>query len=1383
VQFSQPRIALVSNVTGRFAEDEVCSPAYWRRHLREPVRFADSIATLERDGYRVFVEVGPAPTLLGMAQKCPVTPESFWIGSLRKGRDDVAVLLESLGQLHVHGQPVRWIALLGDDAVRRRVTLPSYPFQRDSYWHPLERQENGASLTPTRTGHPLLGGVVASPLHIFQSEIGLRSQPWLTDHRIFEYTLFPATGFLELTLAAAREVLASDAVALHEFAISEGLRLPDEGNVTTQVIATPLGEGSCRIQVFSRTAAGFADDSAPTWRLHTEATATRDASDVPPVRDIGELQRSAPLEVPVPQYYERMAAQGAHYGPAFRGISSITKSAEGVVGRVKLEGALATGATNLLLHPALLDACVQVVGAGLPWAESSMSGSDEICVPVGLSEFRVRQPGITAAWCQVSNEPADNDAPVFRSDLTLLDDAGAVIAEVRGLELRRTRRAALQRLLEKTNPADWAYEVNWPLSQPPMTSDTPDPGRWLVFADAGGLGAGLSQELEARGNSVVQVRPGDELRANASTCQLDPRVPEQFSRLLTETARRDPRPLKGIVFLWPLDEAAADGDFSAISAGHDRLLASGLHLAQALADGDARLWFVTRGAQAVAGSLPDLAQAPVWGLAGTIASELPSLRCIRVDLDPIARDDDARMLLDSVLAADAEDRVAWREGQRHVARLVPGSVVPAGDAPLCLEITERGTLENLKLQPVARPKPGPGQVEIRVHATGLNFRDVLNALGMYPGDPGPLGNECSGVVTAVGEGVLDLRVGDDVLAMTDRSFATWVIAPAALTVRKPVGLTHVEAATIPVTFLTAQYALHDLAGIKKGDRVLIHAITGGVGMAALQIALNAGAEVFGTAGSPAKRALALARGAHHVADSRSLSFAADVMRATNGEGVDIVLNSLAGDFIPESLRLVRRGGHFVEIGKSDIWDTARVTREFPGVSYHPLYLGEIAAARPEFVRDMLRDVLANIDAGRLSPLPHRSYPIERAEDAFRFMAQGQHTGKIVITQRPAPTPRPDACYLITGGLGALGLASARWLVDEGARHLVLLGRRAPTPQAEAAIAELRAAGAEVTVERADVADADELRQVLARIQPPLRGVIHAAGIVDDGMITQLSLARFSPVMAPKVRGTWNLHTLTATSPLDFFVMFSSGAALLGSPGQANYAAANTFMDALAHRRRARGAPALSINWGSWAGQGLVAAVSDQHRRRWASMGLGMIEPEDGVRLLQGVLYANETAQAAVLPLARARLPENLSPFYAQLVAHRTSNGAASSDGGNGAVVADILAHLAHSGNGDRAELISTFLADQVVKVLALGASHKVDPHRSLVDMGMDSLMAMELRNRIQSALKVRVAVADLLKGPSIDKLSAELLTAVAPSVSEHAAEAESSADSWEEGSL
>ena len=1063
-------------------------------------------------------------------------------------------------------------------------------------------------------------------------------------------------------------------------------------------------------------------------------------------------------------------------------LSDIRRSGREVLARLQLPPEAERAAADMQLHPALLDACLQLVGVGIDWEPRSDGASDDLCVPTGLAEYRLWRRSSARGWCHVHVLPNDDDPDLYRADLLLCGDDGAPIAQVRGLELRRTTRAALERVLGAATTADWLFETQWQAAPLAPSDATPAAGgAWLLAADDGPVASALAQALRAAGAQCYQVRPGPRDLSGADAWTLDEADATQWREALARAKDDRGHGVRGVVSLRALDARADDSEIDPLESAQRDVLAATLALAQATADSDARLVFVTRGTQALAGTVPALAQAPAWGLAGVAASELAAQKVTRIDLDPEVRADEVDLLQRCLLTADAEDRIALRGGQRHVARLVVGEARPRlPETPLRLEITERGTLENLKLMPVEREAPAPGQVEIRVHATGLNFRDVLNALGMYPGDPGPLGNECAGVVTAVGEGVDDIAVGDEVVAMVDRSFATWVLAPAALCVRKPAAMSFADAATVPVTFLTAQYALRDLAGITRGDKVLIHAVTGGVGMAALQLALRAGAEVFGTAGTPAKRALAKRLGVHHVADSRSLSFAADVRAASGGSGVDIVLNSLAADFIPESLRLLRPGGHFIEIGKTGIWDAARVAAEFPGVHYHPLYLGEVAAARPDFVRQMLHEILVDIGRGELRALPVRSWPLDHAESAFRFMGQGHHTGKIVITQAPPPVIRDDASYLVTGGLGGLGLVFAQWLADAGARHLVLLGRRTPGEAAQTVIESLRQRGVSVDVIAADVADGAAVAALWHRPgRPPIRGVLHAAGSVDDAMLGELDMRRFEAVMAPKVRGTWHLHRQSLTAPLDFFVTFSSGAALLGSPGQGNYAAANSFMDALAFARRARGLHALSINWGSWSGAGMAAEVDDTHRRRWAALGLEMIAPAQGVEMLQQLLEANRHAQAAALPLVRSRLPANLSPFFAQLQPVRVMHAAASP--AEAPETVDLLPRLQAEGATQRRALLQDFLVDQLYKVLALGSREAVDPHRSLMALGMDSLMAMELRNRVQSATQLRVAVADLLKGATVEQLAADLAGQLPPAGSTSAGTALD--DAWEEGSL
>jgi acyl transferase domain-containing protein/NADPH:quinone reductase-like Zn-dependent oxidoreductase/acyl carrier protein/SAM-dependent methyltransferase len=649
-------------------------------------------------------------------------------------------------------------------------------------------------------------------------------------------------------------------------------------------------------------------------------------------------------------------------------------------------------------------------------------------------------------------------------------------------------------------------------------------------------------------------------------------------------------------------------------------------------------------------------------------------------------------------------------------------------------------------------------VEIRVLAAGLNFRDVLNALGVYQGPAGPLGSECAGRIVAVGAGVEGLHVGQEVVALSAGTFRTYLTTEAALVVPKPEGLTFSEAATAPVAFLTAEYALGHLARLAPGERVLIHAAAGGVGLAAVQVAKRAGAEILATAGSPEKRAFLESLGVRHVMDSRSLAFADEVRARTAGEGVEVVLNSLSGEFISRSLGVLRAGGRFLEIGKAGIWTAEQMAAARKDVAYFPIYLGDVD---PELLRAMLRRVMDDLAAGALTPLPIRSFPFAEAASAFRYMAQAKHIGKIVLIPENAGPPaiRGDATYLVTGGLGSLGLLVARWLVDRGARHLALVGRRGATEEARGVVAELERAGAQVAVAAVDVAREDEIARLVAGIDarmPPLRGVIHAAGVLDDGMVRQQSWERFERVLAPKMAGAWNLHGVTRDRELDFFVLFSSAASLLGWPGQGNYAAANAFLDALAHHRRGAGLPAVSINWGPWGGVGMAASLDPRAQARRTQQGIALL-PTEGALVSLERLLGHRSPQVAVLALdlskALEALPAARGPLFADLV--RTVP--PQKDRPSGPPRPELVDQLEQAPAGKRRGVVLTHVRAQVLSVLGLDPSSVRDAHQGFRDLGMDSLMALELRNRLQRSVGRGLPPTLAFDFPTIEALTGHLV--------------------------
>jgi len=741
----------------------------------------------------------------------------------------------------------------------------------------------------------------------------------------------------------------------------------------------------------------------------------------------------------------------------------------------------------------------------------------------------------------------------------------------------------------------------------------------------------------------------------------------------------------------------------------------------------------------------------------------------------------AAALAEELAAGATDGEVAYRDGRRCVSRLVPAPeivadaeagdgmlAIPAG-RPFQLRITKSGSLDALRFVPVDRRPPEAGQVEIEVRATGLNFSDVLKALGLYPGIKDaivPLGIEASGIVTVVGEGVTRFAVGDEVCGVVPYAFASHARTADYALVPKPASVSHEAACTIPITFLTAYYGLVRLAHLQPGERVLIHAGAGGVGLAAIQIAQQIGAEVFATAGSDEKRDFLRALDVPHVFSSRSTAFADEILAATNRQGVDVVLNSLPGEAISKSLAILRAYGRFLEIGKTDIYQN-RMIGLLPfqdNLSYFAIDLDRMLRERPDYIRGLFAEVMEHFAAGHYRPLEHTRFAAEQTIDAFRYMSQRKNIGKVVVAmesresrvegQEPEiagnGSVRRDGTYLISGGLGALGLQVAERLAAEGAGTIALLARRSPTPEIESRLAAIRAKGATVLVLRGDVADAASLGQALEQLPadaPPLRGVVHAAGVLADGLLADMTLEQLDRALVPKVRGAWNLDAATRGAPLDFFVLFSSVASVLGSPGQANYAAGNAGLDGLAHARRAAGLPATAINWGPWAGAGMAAeAMKDQSAQ---ARGMNRLAPEPSLKLL-GKLLRADAVQVAVMDALWGELLRQLGTRRPALLAEIAVDVPQPAAGGgvDRAFRQQLLAADAET----RRTLVRDYIRTELARIMGV-EPETLDADRPLATFGLDSLLALELKNNLESRLDFTLPMAKLMEGPSIASLA------------------------------
>ncbi|RSM33978.1 polyketide synthase, partial [Amycolatopsis balhimycina DSM 5908] len=955
------------------------------------------------------------------------------------------------------------------------------------------------------------------------------------------------------------------------------------------------------------------------------------------------------------------------------------------------EVALDDEATGFGLHPALLDSALHAIG----FTGVGGDGRGPV-LPFAWQDVSLHASGATALRVRLLRKADDSVT------LSAVDLAGAPVLSVGGLTLRaaETSVAAM----------DGLFEVRWSPS-------------------AGTARTGLSR---------VAVLGAEDVAAALRNAGLDVVTADNLASL---AEREVPR----IVLARAPEGADVVAGAHAVSRGVLGLVRRWL-AEEAFAG--SRLVVVTRGA--------DVVSAPVLGLVRSARSEHPG-RFGLLDLDPAAEVDGA-LLVDALAGGESELRL--RDGAVLTGGLTavrPGLPVPADSAGWRLGMVAQGSLDGLALEPcdAAEAELTGRQVRVAVRAAGLNFRDVLNALGMYPGDAGLLGAEAMGVVTEIGPEAGDLRVGDRVMGRIGGGFGPFAVVDERFLAPVPARWSDVDAAGAPVAYLTALYGLQDIAGLRAGERVLIHAGAGGVGMAAIQVARWLGAEVFATASElkwPVLREFGVAD--DHIASSRTLDFEERFRAVSGGHGMDVVLNSLAGEFTDASLRLLADGGRFAEMGKTDIRTDVPGYRAF-----------DIIDAGPDRTQELLRRLLTLVDDGIVQALPARTFDVRRAPEAMRWMSQAKHVGKIVFTiPRTWDHARP---VVITGGTGGLGRLVARHLIERGFRHLVLTSRRGPAAEGiSELVADLESGGARVEVRACDLTDATATAALIDDLAP-LSAVVHSAGVLDDGLVESMTPERLDRVLAAKVDAAWNLHRAVPDVPL---VVFSSIAGVLGTAGQSNYAAGNTFLDALMEQRRTEGRPGLSIAWGGWEPTGgMTASLSEQDVARMRRTGFPPLSHADGLALFDAAIATDAahvvaTGFDAAALRARAEVPAMLRTLAGPARTVRRSAATAPGAGENG-----FAAELAVLTPVQQRERVLALVGAQAALVLGHAEASEVGSEREFRELGFDSLTAVELRNRLSQATGLRLSSTLVFDHPTPEQLATHLLEQLDPQVEATAA--------------
>ncbi|WUL37742.1 amino acid adenylation domain-containing protein (plasmid) [Streptomyces canus] len=1285
-------IPLVSNLTGQPLT--TTDADYWTRHVREAVRFAHGIHTLDTLGVTTYLDLGPDGTAAAMTTNTlPDTTHAHIITTHRTNQPPTHSLTHALTHLITTGTTPHWHTYYNPTHTTPHP-LPTYAFQHQRYWLPATQNTTTdlttAGLTPTH--HPLLAATLELPDnsgHLLTGRLSLTTHPWLAHHAVFGGVLMPGTGLLDVALAVGRAV---DAPRVRELSLSRPLALRAGAPVRLHVLVEgPDEHGHRSLAVYSQPE----DTAEPgAWTLHATgelAGATAEETAGAPELRTWPVQDTQPVELD--GFYERLDAQGFTYGPAFRALQELRTSGRVAYGRLVLPEQAGTP-DGYGVHPALLDSALHVL-AGITTSDDTPD-ADTVILPFAWSDVELYATGATELRVRIELPQSQDPGGSPVASVLVTDAEGEPVLRARALEMQRATAAQLRAAQE--SGVDHLYRLDF--QQVVLDGeDRPSPEGLLVLGHGGAV--------------------GDALGAKTSDGLAPDATPRRIVVDLTAA-----RPDAGL----DLDAPAAE---LALAATRDALSLVQQVLTEERLSGTELVW-VTRDALAVGpqDGAPGFAHAAVWGLVRTARAEHPERVLRLIDLGGEPSDP---AVIGAALALDGEPELALRADSAYAPRLVRarGSVSavtpPAGDSPWHLTIREKGRLDTFAAVPTDQSTPlGAGEVRVRTRAAGLNFRDVLNALDMVHAPE--LGLEFAGEVLETGAEVTHLRVGDRVMGLSVATFGTEVRADARVVARIPDALGFAEAATVPLAFLTAYYALTDLGALRPGEKVLVHAAAGGVGMAAVQLARHFGAEVYGTASTgkwPALRALGLAD--THIASSRDTGFAA----AWHGAGIDVVLNALAGEFVDASLGLLSDGGRFLEMGKTDVRDADEVAAARPGVRYQAFDLIE---SGPERIAEMFAVLTELLDGGALTPLPFAAYDLLNAPDAFRYMGQGRHTGKVVLTV-PRPLD-PEGGVLVTGGTGELGRAVAERLVREhGVRHLVLTSRRGPdAPGAADLAAELRAAGAEeVRIVACDMSDRDQVAGVLAdhAADRPWTAVLHLAGVIDDAMVRGQDDTRLATVFGPKADGATHLHELTAELDLAAFVLFSSAAGTLGSPGQSNYGAANAFLDSLAAYRRRRGLPAVSLSWGLWAqsGTGMTAHLGEAELARMRRQGAHALSVPEGLDLLDAALRRPE---AHLVPVKfdtgalQRGADAGLPALFRALVRPRAKLREAAQHSGGGS----LRDRLAGTPEAERLTVLTELVRREVALVMGVSGADGVGAEQQLKELGIDSLMAVELRKRL-----------------------------------------------------
>lgn len=1371
--YHTPRYPIVLNVSGKINEEQDISAEYWISQMHGPARFYESLQVLQNEGCNILLEIGPDCMLLNFAIEVFSADSGVAIiPTLKKFKNDWMQLLSALGRLYCSGVDVDWKkfnALIGGNI----IPLPTYPFDKEPYWvePPSEKSFHPWSPSPHIPKlHPLLGNMWKNPLNIiaFANEVDLKQvdMHYLKDHCILGHILFPAAGFVEMIAECARQILHLDRFSLFDIEIKSPLVLTlDESRAISAIVEKE--EHNYKVSISS-------EMNASNWQLHAVGYFTS-------LKNIkGEHHESIPKNLMQSDHaktsdlYHEFQNDGFEYGPTFRSIQNYIYENEVLKGYIRLP----TQKTGEIIHPSIFDGCLQLLIHGVDLASPGWRKPDvNITLPVYIESLNLYKPlpdeiifTIKKLYLATEN--------LFKADIDIFSLSNELLAQVKDAAFLNAPKTTVLKNLAQQKNEDILYAEKWEEEPLSLSSDSKEKITFLLFACSfqDPFYQEFFSELTKSGAAYILAEAGEKYqKIDAAHYQIPLSSADSYNQLWRDL---EGTPWQKIVIFYPLNlkptEELSENSIKETIEGHIQPL---FHLLYSILNNFAAnpppVFTVARG---LWNPYPNssYADTPIIGMYRGLVQEYLQFALTLMDVDPTTPLTKGIPLIISEISNTSEEReICFQSSKRYVNRIIRYAewmkdhsilTIPSTSYYRLSKGSQESNLDHLDFKEFSKPPLGDDEVEISIRAVGLNFRDLLNALNLYPGDAGLIGCDCAGKVVMTGKNVANCKPGDFVLGFAHGSLGDYATTPASLITLKPREMSFPEAAAIPIIFLTAYHAFVELAKLQRGEKVLIHAGAGGVGLAAIQVAHHIGAEVFATCSTEQKREYLQHLGVTHIYDSRSLNFAEEILKDTERMGVNVVLNSLSGKgFIDASLYACARGARFLEIGKRNIWTDEEMQGKRPDIQYFIIALDDMMKKDPDHIQKLLIEVMEHFSKGDYHPIRHTSFPLTKVKEALLYLQKAQQIGKVVIQTPPKWQKhiKENRSYLITGGLGGLGLVMAEWLIQKGAKHIVLVGRKAPSAETQEKLTNWMNAGVEIRVVNIDISKEAEVKALFDDLMqsnsPLLSGIMHAAGVGILGLLLETNWRDYREVFAPKIWGSIYLQNqiINHALDLDFFVHFSSASSVTGIPGQTSYCGANSFLDAYSRFQFQEGTPVICLNWPVWneVGMGLP------YLEKAILAGFTPIVPSIALPLLD---YAIDQQFLNITPTildwnTYLEIFPSIGPRSSKLTQRTPIKTEKQKTHEN------LLEILADAPSENWASLIQSNLQEIIRTVIGGAKSTVIDPKATYVELGLDSLARNEFVAKLEKSLafKKRINITLLGTYSTIESLAGYLASELA----------------------